>query len=68
MSNGRVEAPECTGEVNGYVKSIIRVERVSKSGKPYQVLVTTFDNGYELEQFLSNEQKYILGHIPLFKD
>lgn len=37
----------------------------SKSGKPYQVLVIVFENGYMMETFLSMEQQFILATVPL---
>lgn len=48
-----------------FIKSVHRESRKSKAGKDYQVLVVVFDNGYKLETFLSNEQQYILGHVPV---
>lgn len=38
-----------------------RENRTSKQGKPYQVLVIQFANGYKTDLFLSNEQQYILS-------
>ena len=49
------------------VKSVYRVERVSKAGKNYQVLCVEFENGYVYENFLSNEQVYILKDVTLRK-
>lgn len=60
MSDGRVNAPD-----EKYIDSVHREQRVSKSGNNYQVLVVVFANGYKMEQFLSNEQQYILSFIPL---
>ena len=38
-----------------------------KTGKPYSVLNIEFENGYTLEHFLTNEQKFIVGNIiPTF--
>lgn len=38
-------------------------ERVSaKSGKPYKVIVLTFANGYELTEFLTAEQEWIISN------
>lgn len=34
-----------------------------KNGKPYSVLNIEFENGYTLEHFLTNEQKFIVGNI-----
>lgn len=34
-----------------------------KTNKDYQVLVITFDNGYEMTLFLTNEQQFILNQI-----
>ena len=47
------------------IKECYREKKVSKVGNEYQVLVLIFDNGYKLEQFLNNEQIYILSEIPL---
>lgn len=49
------------------VKEVYREEKTSKKGNVYQVLVVVFANGYKLEQFLNNEQMFILGNIPLKK-
>lgn len=49
------------------VREVYREEKTSKKGNVYQVLVMVFDNGYKLEQFLTNEQIFILGHIPVKK-
>lgn len=39
-----------------------RIEaRTSKAGKAYKVIIFTFSNGYELEEFLTNEQEFIIG-------
>lgn len=38
-------------------------ERVSnKSGKPYKVLIVTFENGYEFTAFLNSEQEWIISN------
>ena len=38
-------------------------ERVSaKSGKPYKVIVVTFQNGYEMTTFLTAEQEWIISN------
>lgn len=49
------------------VKDVYREERVSKAGKEYQVLCVVFENGYKYENFLSNEQVYILNDVPVRK-
>lgn len=49
------------------VKDVYREERVSKAGKSYQVLCVVFENGYKYENFLSNEQVYILSDVPIRK-
>ena len=49
------------------VTEVYREERVSKAGKTYQVLCVVFENGYKYENFLSNEQQYILAGVPLRK-
>lgn len=36
-------------------------ERVSKNGRPYKVIILTFSNGYEMVNFLTNEQEYIIS-------
>lgn len=36
------------------------VEKVSKTGNPYQCLVIVFPNGYEKTVFLENAEKYML--------
>lgn len=39
----------------------VRVEeRTSKNGRPYYMLVVTFDNGYQFETLLSKEQAFII--------
>lgn len=50
------------------VSKVWRAERVSKAGRTYQVLVIVFENGYKMEQFLSNEQQYILDGVELIKE
>lgn len=35
-------------------------ERTSKAGKAYKVIIFTFSNGYELTEFLTAEQEYII--------
>ena len=35
-------------------------KRVSKNGREYYVLVLRFDNGYEFETFLNNEQYFCI--------
>lgn len=38
-----------------------------KNGKPYSVLNIEFENGFVLEHFLTNEQKFIVGSVcPTF--
>lgn len=41
------------------VKAVI-VEKTSKAGKPYKVLLISFPNGYVFETFLNNEQSFII--------
>ena len=50
------------------VERVYREERNSKAGRKYQVLCIEFENGYTLEQFLSNEQQYILADVELIKE
>lgn len=50
------------------VREVYREERTSKAGKQYQVLCLVFENGYMYENFLSNEQQYILSDVPLRKN
>lgn len=41
-----------------------RENRVShKKGTTYQVLVLCFDNGYQMDVFLSNEQQFIISNV-----
>lgn len=50
--------PENEGVVSCY-----RERRISqKKGTQYEVLVLKFGNGYTMDVFLSNEQKYILAN------
>lgn len=49
------------------VMNVYREERISKAQKLYQVIVFEFENGYNLETFLNNEQRYILADVPLKK-
>lgn len=51
-------------ENRNYVKNVYRENRTSKKGNSYQVVVIEFDNGYKLEEFMTNEMMFILGHIP----
>lgn len=38
-------------------------ERISaKSGKPYKVIIIQFSNGYELTEFLTAEQEWIISN------
>lgn len=50
------------------VRDVYREERTSKAGNNYQVLCVVFENGYKYENFLSNEQQYILADLPLRKN
>lgn len=47
------------------VSKVYRVEKVSKKGNTYQVLRVVFENGYVYENFLTNEQQYILQEVPV---
>lgn len=38
-------------------------ERTSKAGKPYHVLVVRFKNGYQIENFLNNDQYFIIQNF-----
>lgn len=49
------------------VKDVYREVRISKAGNQYQVLCIVFENGYKYENFLSNEQQYILTDVPVRK-
>lgn len=49
------------------VKDVYREVRISKAGNQYQVLCIVFENGYKYENFLSNEQQYILSDVPVRK-
>ncbi len=46
------------------VTDCFREVRTSKSGKPYNVLIVIFENGYQFETFLNNEQAFILKDVP----
>lgn len=46
--------------MNGSVQYAVE-QRTSKAGKPYNVIILHFPNGYELVQFITNEQAYIIG-------
>lgn len=46
------------------VKNVYREKRVSKNGKSYTVLCVEFENGYIYENFLTNEQDFILKDVP----
>lgn len=46
------------------VVSCYRERRISqKKGTQYEVLVLCFENGYKMDVFLSNEQKFIIGNV-----
>lgn len=47
------------------VKNVYKVKKVSKSGNPYTVICIEFENGYIYENFLTNEQEFILKDVPL---
>lgn len=46
------------------VTDCFREDRTSKAGRAYTVLVILFDNGYQFETFLNNEQAFILRDVP----
>lgn len=46
------------------VAECYREVRTSKAGRPYNVLVIVFENGYRFEAFLNNEQAFILNDLP----
>lgn len=46
------------------VTDCYREIRTSKTGKPYNVLIIHFENGYQFESFLNNEQAFILKDVP----
>lgn len=46
--------------MNGNCKWRIEERVSSKSGKPYKVIILTFGNGYELTEFLTAEQEWII--------
>jgi hypothetical protein len=48
-----------------FIQDVYRQKRVSKQGNSYEVMVIVFDNSYELEVFLTNEQRFILSKVPL---
>lgn len=46
------------------VKSVVVDTRIStKANKEYHVLVVEFKNGYKFENFVNNEQMFILGSL-----
>lgn len=47
------------------VECVWRERRTSKAGREYWMLVIQFENGYKLEQFMSNEQQIILAAVPV---
>ena len=52
-----------TGSEKAVVQAYME-ERISKkSGNKYVVLVLEFENGYQTDVFLSNEQKFILQSV-----
>ncbi len=49
---------------NDAVVSCYREKRVSsKKGTMYEVLVLKFENGYTMDVFLNNEQKFIIDSV-----
>lgn len=51
-----------------YIEKVeLETRTSSKTNRPYQVLVISFENGYKLEQFLNNEQKFIIESIAQSK-
>lgn len=45
------------------VHSVDLVQKKAKSGNFYTVIRITFKDGYQYENFLSNDQKYIIDTI-----
>ena len=39
------------------------VQKTSKAGNPYDVIVITFKNGYQLENYVTKDAKYIIQNI-----
>lgn len=50
-------------DLTSVIESVKIETRTAKTGKPYYMLVTTFVGGYEKEDFLNADQKYILEDI-----
>lgn len=46
------------------VIEVYKENKVSKAGNPYELLHVIFENGYDLQVFLNNEQKIILADVP----
>ena len=47
------------------VKDVYRVNRVSKSGNPYQQIIFEFYTGYKFVGFLNDEQQFIFKDLPI---
>lgn len=39
------------------------VQKTSKAGNPYDVIVVTFKNGYTLETYITKEAKFIIENM-----
>jgi len=39
------------------------VQKTSKAGNPYDVMVITFKNGYTLETYVTKESKFIIEGV-----
>lgn len=45
------------------VKSVSLLTRTSKAGNPYKVMVVEFANGYKVENFINQDQQFILQSV-----
>ncbi len=53
-------------EVKKAVTECYIERRLSKKGSEYDVLVLEFENGYKMQVFMTDEQKFILSScVPL---
>ena len=48
------------------MECVVRIEfvqKTSKAGNPYDVIVITFKNGYQLESYVTKDAKYIIQNV-----
>ena len=50
-------------ELNAKIKTVALNEKVGKTGNKYYTLSIEFVNGYVIENFINNDQKFILQTI-----